>query len=136
MLNEERVKLMTRLASYEAGEGKKNSSLVSHFRSDYVGLQVFKAVICAPLAYMIAFGVYLYSDFENFMLNIYKIDLLEFATGILKSYVIFVVAYCVIVYIVCSFKYGKARRNLKRYFNNLKFLNSMYRENGSEGELK
>ena len=133
MLNEERVKLMTRLASYEADQGKKNASLMSHFRSDYVGLQVFEAVICATIAYMIAFGVYIYYDFENFMLDIYKIDLLEFASNILKGYVVFVVAYCVIVYIACSVRYGKARRNLKRYFNNLKVLNSMYKEeNGSE----
>lgn len=135
MLNEERIKLMTRMASYEEGEGKKNVSVAKHFRSDYVGVQVLKAVICATIAYMIVFGVYIYYDFENFMLNIYKMDLWAFAADALKKYVIFVVAYCVIVYIAFSVKYSHAKHNLKKYFNNLKLLGTLYiNENEDEDE--
>ena len=39
---------------------------------------------------------------------------------------IFTVAYSVIVYIAFSLKYRKSKKNLKRYFNNLKLLNNMY----------
>lgn len=126
MLNEERVKLMTRMASYEDTEGKKNTAVASHFRSDYVGLQVLKAVICATLACMIAFGVFIYYDFDEIMLNIYKIDLLSVAAEFLKKYVIFVVGYCVIVYIAFTVKYSHAKHNLKKFFNNLKLLGTLY----------
>ena len=34
MLNEERVILMTKLASYEANEGKKNVAIGNYFRSE------------------------------------------------------------------------------------------------------
>lgn len=128
MLSEQRIKLMTRMASYEANEGKKNVSLSKHFRSDYVGMQVLKAVICATIAYMIVFAAYIYYDLEGFMANIYKMDIIDFAGKVLKYYVVFVVAYCVLVYIAFSVKYGKAKKNLKRYFNNLKLLSAMYRE--------
>lgn len=131
MLNEERIKLMTRMASYEDNEGKKNTSVAKHFRSDYVSMQVIKAIICATIAYMIVFGAYIYYDFEEFLSNIYKIDLWEFAGKVLKYYVVFVVAYCVIVYLAFSVKYSKAKKNLKRYFNNLKLLGSMYNEEGN-----
>ena len=47
MLNAERVILMTRLAAYENGEGKKNVAIGKYFRSDYIGI-VAKAAI--PLA--------------------------------------------------------------------------------------
>ena len=63
---------MTRMASYEDNEGRKNTSVAKHFRSDYVGLEVVKAIICATIAYMIVCGVYLYYDFEELMVNIYK----------------------------------------------------------------
>lgn len=125
MLSEERVKLMTRMASYEATAGKKNESVAKHFRSDYVGLEVLKAVICATLACMIVFGVYIYYDFEELMLDIYKIDLFEFAAGILKKFVVFVVGYSVIVYIVFTMKYSEAKHNLKKYFYNLKLLGTL-----------
>lgn len=135
MLNEKRIKLMTRMASYEQNEGKKNSSVAKHFRSDYVSLQVIKAIICASLAYMIVFGAYIYYDFESFMANIYKMDLWDFAAKVLKYYVIFTVAYCVLVYIIFSIRYGKAKKSLKRYFNNLKLLNALYNKEDNEEDL-
>ena len=133
MLNEERIKLMTRMASYEDNEGRKNVAVSRHFRSDYVSLQVIKAIICATIAYMIVCGAYIYYDFEEFMSNIYKIDLLDLAAKMLKYYVIFTVTYCVLVYIAFSVKYGKAKKNLKRYFNNLKLLGAMYNKEDEEG---
>lgn len=120
------------MESYEDTEGKKNTSVARHFRSDYVSLQVIKAVICATIAYMIVFGAYIYYDFEVFLTDIYKIDLWEFAARALKYYVVFVVAYAVIVYLVFSVKYSKAKKNLKRYFNNLKLLGTLYNREDEE----
>ncbi len=125
---------MTRMASFEQSEGKKNESIARHFRSDYVGLQVLKAVICATIAYMIVFGVYIYYDFENLMLNIYKMDLFALAADILKKYVIFVVAYSVIVYIAFTLRYSEAKKKLKVYFNNLKLLGTIYANESKEKE--
>ena len=36
MLNEEKVILMTQMASYEENEGKKNMAIGRYFRSDYI----------------------------------------------------------------------------------------------------
>lgn len=132
MLSEQRVKLMTRLASYEANEARKNTTVAKHFRSDYVAWEVIKAIICATIAYMIVFGAYIYYDFEAFMINIYKIDLWEFATKALKYYAIFTVTYCLIVYVVFTIKYRKAKKSLRRYFNTLKLLGRMINEEEEE----
>lgn len=43
MINEEKVILMTKLASYESNEGKKNIRIVNYFRGDYIGFQVLKS---------------------------------------------------------------------------------------------
>ena len=40
MLNEEKVILMTQMASYEENEGKKNMAIGRYFRSDYIAIQV------------------------------------------------------------------------------------------------
>lgn len=53
MLNEERIKLMTKMACYEADEGRKNVAIGSYFRGDYIGLQVIKSIISATIAYAI-----------------------------------------------------------------------------------
>ena len=49
MVNEDKVKLMTRLASYESGEGKKDIAILNYFRGDYIGFQVLKSIISATI---------------------------------------------------------------------------------------
>ena len=70
MLNEDRIILMTKLASYENGEGRKNVAIGNYFRSDYIGIQTAKSVLSATVAFAVVFGMYVLYDLENFMLNI------------------------------------------------------------------
>lgn len=126
MLNEERVKLMTRMASYEAGEGKKNMNIGNYFRGDYISLQVLKSIICSTLAFVICFGLYLFYDFEHFMQDIYQMDLLQFAKDVLVIYVVVVVGYSLVSYIIYSIRYKRVRKSLKKYYNNLRKLSGLY----------
>lgn len=129
MLNEERIILMTKLASYESGEGKKNAAIGSYFRSDYIGMQVVKSVIYATIAFFTMFGLYILYDFEVFMAEIYKMDLFEFAKSVLKFYGVTVLGFAVVTYIVYAYRYSKAKKSLKNYYNNLKKLASLYDKN-------
>lgn len=126
MLNEERVKLMTRMASYEAGEGKKNMNIGNYFRSDYIGMQVLKSVISATIAFGICFGLYLFYGFEHLMQDVYKMDLLQLGKRVLLAYVVMVLVYGVISYVVYASRYKKARKSLKKYYNNLRKLSGLY----------
>lgn len=120
---------MTKLASYESGEGKKNAAIGSYFRSDYIGMQVVKSIIFATLAFFIMFGLYILYDFEVFMADIYKMDLFEFAKGVLKFYGATVIGFAAATYAVYAYRYGKAKKSLKNYYNNLKKLASLYEKN-------
>ena len=42
MLNEEKIKIMNKLAMYEQGEGKKYLPVSKYYRSDYIGLALIK----------------------------------------------------------------------------------------------
>lgn len=127
MLNEERVVLMTKMASYEAHEGKKNLAIGSFFRSDYIGWQVLKSIISATIAFVVVFAMYIFYDFEIFMTEIYKMDLLEFAKNVLFFYLGTVGAYALIAYLVYAVRYSRARRSLRTYHMNLSRLSAMYK---------
>ncbi len=127
MLNEERIILMTKMASYEAHEGKKNVAVGSYFRGDYVGWHVLKSIISATIAFVVVFGMYIYYDFEVFMMDIYKMDLIEFARRILSRYLWTVGIYAVISYVVYTVRYMKAVKSLKLYYMNLRKLAGMYK---------
>lgn len=128
MLNEERIILMTQLAAYEENEGKKNIKIDHYFRSDYVAVQVMKSIVSSTIAFALVFALYIFYDFENFMQDLYKMDLIAFARDVLIRYGVTVAAYAVITYVVCTYRYSRVKRSLKCYYHNLKKLNSMYRE--------
>ena len=126
MLNEERIILMTRMASYECGEGKKNVKTGNYFRSDYIAVQILKSVVCATIAYALMLALYIFYDFEVFMQDLYKIDLIAFARSVLNYYGLTVLVYCVLTYVVGTYQHANAKNNLKLYYHNLKKLNSLY----------
>ncbi len=126
MINEEKVILMTRLASYEANEGKKDISIVNYFKNDYIGFQILKSVIAATISFFALFGVYICYNFEALMQEIYKMDLLGFGKSVIIMYLCAVGAYGVISYVVYAAKYSKAKKSLRNYYSNLKKLASMY----------
>ena len=128
MINEQRLILMTRLASYEKREDKRNAKIGNYFRSDYIAIQILKAVISATLAFGIVFALYVLYDFETFMQDLYKIDLFAFVKNVVTYYAVFVLGYGILTYIICSWRYAKAKKSLKVYYHNLKKLGSMYYE--------
>ena len=130
MLNEERIKLMTKMAAYEADEGKKNVAIGNYFRGDYIGLQVIKSIISATIAFVSVFGLFVFYDFEVFMSDIYKMDLLSFGRTVITAYLIFVAVYALISYMIYTYRYAKARKSLKMYYNNLKKLAYLYDKEG------
>lgn len=117
---------MTKMACYEADEGRKNVAVGSYFRGDYIGLQVIKSIVSGTIAFVIIFAMFILYDFEVFMADIYKMDLLDFAKTVIIDYLIFTAVYAVISYGVYTYKYTKARRSLKMYYNNLKKLAYLY----------
>lgn len=51
MLNEERIRLMAQMAAYEEHEGKRDLSIASYFRGDYISFQLLKSAIYATVGF-------------------------------------------------------------------------------------
>ncbi len=128
MLNEERIKLMTRMASYEADEGKRMIPVGNYFRNDYISFQVVKTAISATIAFGLIFAMYIYYDFEAFLADIYKMDVVAFVKTLVMLYLVAVVAYMLIAYILASYRYNKAKKSLRNYYAALRKLSQMYEE--------
>ena len=126
MVNEEKVILMTKLASYESGEGKKYVSIASYFRSDYISLQVLKSVIYGTIAFCAAAAIIAFYNFEFFIQDIYKVDLLHFGKRIGLIYILCIGIYALISYILASYRYNRAKQSLRTYYNNLKKMAQYY----------
>lgn len=125
MLNEERIRLMTKMAAYEENEGRHNMAIGNYFRSDYISLQMIKSVLSATLAFVTLLGVFAFYHFETVMKEIYQIDLLATGKKLLLAYVIFTGGYTFVSYLVYSCRYNRARKSLRKYYSHLQELSAL-----------
>lgn len=125
MVNEEKVRLMTKLAIYEDGEGKRNLPLASYYRSDYISAQMIKSFIWGTIAFCGAMGIWFIYEMEVLMNQVMAMDMKEFAFSLFIKYLIFLAVYLVITYVVSSLRYTASRKSLKKYAILLKKVSTM-----------
>ena len=65
MLNEERVKMMIKLASYEEGQGKEDFKVNSYYRKDYVSFRTIVTLIWTTIGYGLAVGLFFLVNLER-----------------------------------------------------------------------
>ena len=126
MLNEERIKLMTRMASFEENEGKKSISITEYFRSDYVGFHMLKTAGSVTLAFVLVVGIRLFCRLDEFISEFYETDFVGLAEGYLREYLVVLLIYLLFAYILYSYRYTQANRDVKIYQKALKKLRSLY----------
>ena len=99
MLNEEKVKIMTELAMYEKGEGKKYLPVSRYYRSDYIGLALIKNFFLVTIGYaLILAGLAAYFA-EYLMSNIHKMNLVNLGIYVILGYVVLLVFYSCLTYV-------------------------------------
>ncbi len=136
MLNEDRIKLMTKMASYESKEGRKEIPISKFFRIDYVTLNMFKSAISITIAFCLIVVMWVSYRADFFMSNIHKMDLLTLGKSIFKYYVVVLAVYMIIAYFVYMIKYNHARHGVKRYYGQLKRLSKLYEKEGYENDSR
>ena len=126
MINEEKVKIMTKLAMYEQGKGKKYLPVSRYYRSDYIGLALIKNFFLVTIGYaLIVAAVAVYFG-EYLMETIHKMDLVTLGVYLIIGYVVVLVAYSILTYIQYSVKYYQAKKSVREYYSQLTELNKIY----------
>ena len=116
MLNEEKIKIMNKLAMYEQGEGKKYLPVSRYYRSDYIGLAMIKNFFLVTIGYcLILAGIAAY--FAEYLIdNVHKMNLVSLGVEVILGYVAVLVLFSVLTYIQYTVKYHKAKKSVKNYY--------------------
>lgn len=133
MLNEEKIKLMTKAASYEAGEGKKALSMNKFFRGDYISLQLIGAWISFTIAFCLCVGLWAFYNVENLMENINKMDLPATGKGLGLLYLGLLGIFLIINYVAFHSRYQENRKSLAVYHHILKRISHIYQMESKSG---
>lgn len=128
MLDENKIRVMTRLAAYEIGIGKKYMPIGHYFRTDYICLQLLESFIAGTFAFLSIIGISIFYNFEIIVGDVYNTDLIEVAKRMGKTYIICMVIYLLLTYLYSAYKYSRAKRSLKSYRSVLAKLSKQYYE--------
>lgn len=127
MLNEEKVKCMTKAAAYENGPEKKNIKIESYYRGDYLGLQLIKSAIAYTAAFCILIALFMMRQSENIFLKLTKGSYLEETLKILIAvFFLGLILYECAVYGYYSVKYKRAKQSVKGFHGCLKNIHKFY----------
>lgn len=126
MLNGEKVRIMTKLAAYEKGEGKKYLPISKYYRTDYIGLALIKNFFLISIAYVVLAGLVSLYFLEELLENIHKMNLVRLGVKVIIGYVALLVAYSVLVYVIQTVKYSRAKKSIKNYYMQLGRLTKIY----------
>ncbi|MBE5930427.1 MAG: hypothetical protein E7268_05100 [Lachnospiraceae bacterium] len=133
MLNNRKVRLMTRLAIYEQTEGKEDVRISKYFQTDYVRLNVLKTVVAITVGYLLIMLLLIVYHSEYLIREAVTLDYAGMVTRYVGIYIIVLTVYGALAMIGYMIKYRASRKKLAKYFRMLRRLRSLYRE--EDGEL-
>ncbi|MCI8426748.1 MAG: hypothetical protein HFJ03_04265 [Lachnospira sp.] len=126
MLNENKVKMMTKMAIYEKNEGKRMLKMSRYYKGDFVTLGILKSIIASTLAFAVMVIFFALCNMEKIVSEVNTMDYTLIAKKIGTYYIIFLVVFSIIAGIVNAYQYDKSRAGLKKYLSRLNKLERFY----------
>lgn len=126
MLNEERIRVMTNLARYKEGPGKKHLGISRYYRGDYIGMALVKNFFLVTIGYVLllvlAAGYYL----ETLVQDMQSLNVSILVVEVVLGYLVLMIIYSAATYIICSVRYEIAKKSVSQYDQELGKMEKMY----------
>ncbi len=126
MLDEERVRLMTRLALYEQTQGKEDFKISEYYRKDYAGMHVVCSIIWTTIGYACLAGIIVLAGLQALLANMSVGFLVTLGAVAIAGYLVAVIVYAFITSHIYNKKHKNARQRVKKYNHDLLKLLKMY----------
>lgn len=126
MINQEKVRDMTRMAAYENGDGEKEIRISTYRKKDYVALQLIKAFFFGTVAYaiIVVFWLVLRGDL---LIDIDSMEAIErLGKKMFIFWIVFLGVYMTGTFIWARKKYDVCRRNARKYMRWLRRVRKSY----------
>lgn len=125
MLNEKKVKLMTKIAIREKNEGHELKIASNCFKVDYITLQMVYTAVTSTIGYLLIIVLYVLGHLEELFLNVETFDYYALIEKVVTNYVLCLFAFLFIAFFYYAHKYDKAFVKVKHNYSDLKNLSKM-----------
>ena len=124
MLDERKVKLMTRLAFYEQTQGKEDFKISAYYRKDYTSLHMLCSFIWVTIGYVLVVGLAVLAGLDS-LLGHMSMAVMVLIGGMA------IVGWLAVV-IIYTEKHKNSRQRVKKYNHDLTRLLKMYAQTESQ----
>lgn len=126
MLNEDRIKLMTKMAIYQE-DHKEDIKISDYFKHDYIGLRLIGNILWVTIGFILILIVFALMNLEKIMDTLTLDWLVKTGVIVLGVYLIVILAYAVIGHFAYGRIHKKAKLGVREYYGNLRRLEREYR---------
>lgn len=120
MLNEEKIKLMTKTSIYEKNKEKELKIAEKYYKTDYVTYSMVKTSVAVTIAYVVVVMLLVIWKSEELISIVNQIDYFEVVKKLIIVYAMVLVVYMMLSFAIYAIKYDRAKRYQKVYIAKLK----------------
>ena len=125
MIDKSRVKLMTKMATYDQKVSEEDKSVYGYFKKDYVGFKTLTTALWITLAYAIVVFAAVFCYMDKLLNNLTTAKIIMFLVIVFAGYIVTIVAYCVGAHKFYKAKYANAKKRIKKYYKQIVILQRM-----------
>lgn len=126
MLDERKVKLMTRLALYEQTQGKEDFKISEYYRKDYAGMHILLSFFWTTFGYVCVAALVVLAGFQELLAKMSLNFVIMLGAAAVAGYVALIILYSIITSHIYNKRHRNARQRVKRYNHDLTKLLRMY----------
>ena len=126
MLNEDKVKLMSKMAMFETVEGRKVMEIDRYSKRDFIFVQVIKAWVLSTIGFGMVFLLTLFLCLDVVAVVLTAVSLTFVIALIVALYIICIILSWVFARRKAVSDYEEAKRTMVKYRNYVKKLGDMY----------
>ena len=136
MLDEDKIRLMTKITIYEKNEEPGELTMSRYYREDYVKLGCLKTLVVTTFCYWFLIAVYIILNMESIMNQINSMDYFDVMTKLMTGYVGAMLVFYLYAFLIYNYKYAKAKKHLVRYNKNLRRLIKLYEKDEVRDQIE
>lgn len=126
MLDEIKIKLMTRAAIFEKNEKNRDWKMSRYYREDYVKYGCLRTLVTTTFVYWITVAAVVMLRFSDILGDLNNKDFFKIVIGLMAGWVAAMAVFFIYAFFVYSVRYQKAEKKLKVYRRDLKKLDKLY----------
>lgn len=126
MLDEDKIRVMTKLAVFEKEKGPQTEIASRYYKNDYISYHMIWTAISATLSFIFIVGLFVFCRMEYYINHLQDLNFVSVAIVLGVVYICYLLFFEILAFFIYRRRYNKAQKFLKEYCRELKELEKIY----------